>query len=70
LLKSCQRISSGPWPFETILKNKNFYGEELLAPRPTLKLEENPLLAVHNSLFSIFAAALHYLFHLQPKDMR
>jgi hypothetical protein len=36
-----------------------FYGEELLAPRPTPKLEDHPLLAVHNCLFNIFAAILY-----------
>jgi hypothetical protein len=36
-----------------------FYGEELLAPRPTPKLEDNPLSAVRDSLFNMFAAALH-----------
>ena len=41
-------------------RNKDsFYGEELLAPRPTPKLEDNPLLAVHDFLFNIFAAPLH-----------
>jgi hypothetical protein len=38
-----------------------FYGEELLAPRPTAKLEDHPLLAVRDCLFSIFAATLHIL---------
>jgi len=36
-----------------------FYGEELLAPRPKLKLEDNPLLVVCDSLFNIFAATFH-----------
>jgi hypothetical protein len=36
-----------------------FYGEELLAPRPTPRLEDHPLLAILDCLFSIFAAALH-----------
>jgi len=31
----------------------------LLAPRPTHKLEDHPLSAVRNCLFSIFAASLH-----------
>jgi hypothetical protein len=35
-----------------------FYGEELLAPRPTPKLEDHPL-AVHDCLFNLFAATLH-----------
>ena len=36
-----------------------FYGEELLAPHPTPKLEDNPLLALRDSLFNTFAATLH-----------
>ena len=36
-----------------------FYREGLLAPRPTLKLEDHPLSAVHDCLFNIFAATLH-----------
>jgi hypothetical protein len=36
-----------------------FYGEELLAPCPSLKPEYHPLLAVHDCLFDIFAATLH-----------
>ena len=37
----------------------SFYGEELLAPRPTPKLEDHTLLVVHGCLFNIFAATLH-----------
>jgi hypothetical protein len=36
-----------------------FYGEELLAPRPTPKLGDHPLSAVRDCLFNIFAATLH-----------
>jgi hypothetical protein len=36
-----------------------FHSEELLAPRPTFKLEEHPLSAVHDCLFNIFATTLH-----------
>ena len=35
------------------------YGEELLAPRPTPKLEDHPLSAVRDCLVNIFAATLH-----------
>ena len=35
-----------------------FYGEELLAPRPTPKLEDHPVSAVRDCLFNIFAATL------------
>jgi len=36
-----------------------FYGEELLAPRPTPSLEDHFLPSVCNCLFNIFAATLH-----------
>jgi hypothetical protein len=45
-----------------------FYGEELLAPRPTSKLEDHPLSAVRDC---IFAASLHVwrpFLHPQPED--
>ena len=35
------------------------YGEDLLASCPNPKLEDHPLLAVHDSLFNISAATLH-----------
>jgi len=35
------------------------YGEELLAPRPTPKLEDQALSAVRDCLFNIFAATFH-----------
>jgi hypothetical protein len=36
-----------------------FYGEWLLAPRPTPKLEDHPLSAVCDCLFSVSAGDLH-----------
>ena len=36
-----------------------FYREGLLAPRPTTKLEDHPLSAVHDYLFNLFSATLH-----------
>ena len=36
-----------------------FYREGLLAPRPTPKLEDHPLSAVHDCLFNLFSATLH-----------
>ena len=55
-----QSISPGPrlsvWIF---CNNIHFYGEELLAPHPTPKLEDHSLSAVCNCLFNIFAATLH-----------
>jgi hypothetical protein len=54
-----QRISPCP-RFLVNFRNKLiFYGEDLLAPRPTLKLEDHPLSAVRDCLFNIFTATLH-----------
>ena len=44
------------WVFLNILF---FQGEELLAPRPTPKLEDHLLSAVRDCLFDLFAATLH-----------
>jgi hypothetical protein len=42
-----------------MIRNKaSFYGEVLSTPRPTLKLEDHSLSAVHDCLFNIFAAIL------------
>jgi hypothetical protein len=66
-----QRIGPGPrlcWLFRNIII---FYGEELLAPRPTPKLEDHPLSAVRDFLFNVFAATLHTwrpFLHPQPED--
>jgi hypothetical protein len=48
-----------------------FYGEELLEPRPTPKLEDHPLSAVRECLFNVFAATLHNwrpFLHPQPEE--
>jgi hypothetical protein len=45
--------------------------EELLATRPTPKLEDHPLSAVRDWLFNVFAATLHIrrpFLHPQPED--
>ena len=44
-----------------MIRNKtNVFGEELLAPRTTPKLEDHLLSAVRDCLFDIFAATLHF----------
>jgi hypothetical protein len=51
----------------------SFYGEELLVPRPTPKLEDHPLSSVRDCLFNIFADTLHIwtsFLHPQPEDSR
>ena len=37
----------------------NFYGEKLVSPRPSRKLEDHPLLAARDCLFCILAATLY-----------
>jgi len=37
----------------------SFYGEELSTPRPTPQLEDHPLSAVRDCVFSLFAATFH-----------
>jgi hypothetical protein len=54
-----QGIHPGLRPLLNVRNKLIFYGEELLAPRPTPKLEDHPLLAVHNCLFNIFTSVLH-----------
>ena len=55
-----QSISPGPritlWLFRNTI---HFYGEELLAPCPTPKLEDHTLSAVCDCLFNTLAATLH-----------
>jgi hypothetical protein len=47
-------VQSGPRLCDMFRKKDNFYGEELLAPRPTPKLEDHPcrLLATAYSMYS------------------
>jgi hypothetical protein len=48
-----------------------FYGEELLAPRPTPKLEDHTLSAVRDCLFNVLAVSLRnwrLFLHPQPVD--
>jgi hypothetical protein len=66
-----QRIGPGPRLCDMFRNMVNFYGEELLAPRPTPKLEGHPLSAVRDFLFNVFAATLHIrrlLLHPEPED--
>jgi hypothetical protein len=66
--------SKNPSKSEALLTFRNkliFYGEELLAPRSTPSLEDHPLWAVRDCLFSIFAATSisgGRLLHPQPED--
>ena len=57
--QSHQSISPVPWPLWMVRNIICFYGEELLAPRPTPKLEDHPFSALRDCLFNILAAALH-----------
>jgi len=60
--------SSSLWVVRNMTR---FYGGELLAPRPTPKLEDHPSSAVRDCLFNIFAAIHHNwrpFLHPQPED--
>jgi len=46
-------------PSVTFRNKLAFYGDELLAPRPTPNVEDYPLSTVRDCLFNIFAATLH-----------
>ena len=66
-----QRISLSPRSYEIFRNMLRSDGKELLAPRPTPKLEDHPLSAVRDCLFNIFAATSHNgrsFLHPQPDD--
>jgi hypothetical protein len=60
-----RRICPSLLPFVTLHKKIIIYSDELFVPYPTPKLEDHPLSAVHDCLFSIFAGCL---LHSQPED--
>jgi len=47
-----------------------FYDKELLAHRPTPKLEDQPLSAVRDCFFNIFAATLHMIGRSTIRNLR
>jgi hypothetical protein len=51
-----QRIRPGPRLIDPFRNTLAFYGEVLLAPRPTPKLEDHPSSFVRSCVFNIFAA--------------
>ena len=54
-----------------MISNKtNFYGEDFSTPRPTPNLEDHPLSSVRDSLFNIFAAALHIADRSSIRNLR
>jgi hypothetical protein len=65
-----QRISPCPRLLVNFRNMIIFYSEELLAPRPTPKLEDHPLSAVRDCLFNIFAATLHIWRPFPPSATR
>jgi hypothetical protein len=70
-LGSYQRIGPGPRLFCLFRNIIIFYGEGLLVPRLTPKLEDHPFSAVRDCLFNVFAATLHNwkpFLHPQPED--
>ena len=61
--------SRSPRPCE-VFCNVRFYGQELLLPRPTPKLEDHPLSAVRDSLLRIFEATFHFEGLCSVRDVR
>ena len=58
-------------PCEMFRNIVSFYGEELLAPHPSPKLEDHLLSVVRDCLFNIFAATFHIwrsFLHPQPDE--
>jgi len=53
-----------------VVQLPEYYGEKLLAPRPTSKLENDPLSAVRDCLFSVFTATLHISLGNLTRDTR
>jgi hypothetical protein len=53
------RFHSNPTPCVTFCNKHFFYGEELLTSPRNPRLEDHPLSAFRDSLFSIFASTLH-----------
>jgi hypothetical protein len=47
-----------------------FYGEDLLAPCSSSKLEDRPLSALRACLFSVFAATLHMGYRTSIRNMK
>ena len=69
---SVLRISPSLRPCEMFHNVVSFYGKELLAPYPLLKLEDHPLSVVCDFLFNIFTATLRIwrpFLHPLPEDM-
>jgi hypothetical protein len=64
-----QIICPSPSPFVIFHKKLNFY-DELLAPRPVAKLEDNHLAAFHDCLFNMQPPCMsgRHLLHLRPED--
>jgi hypothetical protein len=70
-LSLSKKISPGPRLCIVVRNMVIFYGEKLLAPHPTPKLEGHPLSAVRDCLFNVFEATLHIrrpFLHPQPED--
>jgi len=70
LLSLHQNISPGSRHMYPFRNKACFYCEELLAPRPTLKLEDHPLSSVPNCFFNVFAATLHIEGRSSSRNLR
>jgi len=59
LLRLYLSVSPGLGHTNLFCKKASFYNKELLGPRPTLKLEDHPFLAVRNCLCNISMPSVH-----------
>ena len=70
-LGAAPKDQSHPSPWSMFRSTVKFCGWKMVAPRSTPKLEDHFFSAICNSLFNIFAAAVHIwrpLLHPQPED--
>ena len=65
-----QWINPGPRNMYAFRNKDTFYGKELLAHRPTPKVEDHTLSAVRYCLFNIFAATLDIGGHSSIRNLR
>ena len=70
LLRSYQNISPGSRQVFKLRNKASFYGEELSTPRPTPKLEDQPLSAVRGCSFNLFTSTLHIAGRTSIRNLR
>jgi hypothetical protein len=64
------KYHSRSWLHVHVLRQSQFYSEELSAPHPTPKLEDHTLSVYRGGLFNIFAATLQIGGHSSIRNLR